>query len=639
MYIEHLQIYNYRSLKNNFIELHQNEPNIFIGINDCGKTSILKAFELLLEEKPKFSFVNDTQVKCDLSNTKVSAEEFQTYFTNNNIPPINYDENSTVLIAKLIIEENEITDEVQENLTNHLLWAIENGVNVVFFARVFYANTSEYKDYLLTREKNDEVKAYYNEKQQTINSIRRNLEITDEEINNDNNRGRFTNLELIRAIYNRYECTAQWVEYKIKKDLFFFLKYRYIDWNITLTDLNEFTNEILKNSISQNLETAKTQANTQAGQAQTLVNLELENFTNQFASDLPNIERLKAHVTFDVKSNITDILINKINADGDIHLDSQGEGIKKQIWFSLIKWKALRDIAADNNEKKYLWCFDEPENHLYPKAQREFFEIIRNVCSSNVQALVSTHSTIFIDRANFNLIRKVDLLAGYSMINRCMTIEDIYESLQLKNSDFLFYDKFIAYEGDTEEILIPHLYKLHTGRTLLSDGIQKINLGGKNQFTQNKDILKQVLSDFRKTNDCVVFVLDNDARFNLTQHEIDNNNIYFLGKQDIEDSIASSVWLQVIEDNFSEHFDFTIEEIEAIKDAIPNNREIDANQKFYPKLKRDLIAKLENNDEYYIVNDKLPSKGKQSGELLIEYLESTDLISENLFSAFDALNN
>ena len=95
MYIEHLQIYNYRSLKNIFIQLHQNEPNIFIGINSCGKTSILKAFELLLEEKPKFSFVNDTQVKCDLSNTKASAEEFQIYFTNNNIPTINYDENSS----------------------------------------------------------------------------------------------------------------------------------------------------------------------------------------------------------------------------------------------------------------------------------------------------------------------------------------------------------------------------------------------------------------------------------------------------------------------------------------------------------------------------------------------------------------
>ena len=47
-----------------------------------------------------------------------------------------------------------------------------------------------------------------------------------------------------------------------------------------------------------------------------------------------------------MKEIVTDILINKLKSDKDIHLDLQGEGVKRQIWFALIKSGALVSISS-----------------------------------------------------------------------------------------------------------------------------------------------------------------------------------------------------------------------------------------------------------------------------------------------------
>ena len=638
MYIDYVQIFNYCSLKNNYIALRRDDPNIFIGINDCGKTTTLKAIDLLLSEKPKFNFLSDVHVKSDVSNSRIDADAFNQFFTERDLPLLDYNGHQTVIIAKFIVEPEEITDEIQADVSNHLLWSIEHFDNYFIFARVFDERTNSFKDFLVTRDKSTEPNSLFNEKQAAINRERNELTITNEEINNDNNRGRFRNLEIIRAIYNRYETRLYWFEYNSKKDRFLFPTYRYIDWNITLDDLNEFTNEILNNSIVTFLSATKDFANTQANLAQTNVNTELERFTIGFATDLPSIQRLKANVKFDVKSTITDILINKLNSDGDIHLDTQGEGIKKQIWFSLIKWKSLRDLT-NNPIKKFIWCFDEPENHLYPRAQREFFEIIKNVYRSNVQSLISTHSTIFIDRAKFDIIKKVDLSDGYSVLSGCSTVTDIYDSLSLKNSDFLFFDKFLVYEGDTEEVIFPYLYKLQFNKSFIDDGIQIINLGGKDNIAQNKTILKQILEDFNKTEDRVVFILDKDASYELTRTELENNNFHFVGKQDIEDSISSEVWLNLISAKFNGYCEVSLDEINNIKDNIPEGRGVQSNQKFYPKLKSLLRTKIANPDDLHLVEDNLPSKGKNSGETLKNYILTINQVDANVLQAFNMLRN
>src|SRR5690606_4744278 len=105
--------------------------------------------------------------------------------------------------------------------------------------------------------------------------------------------------------------------------------------------------------------------------------------------------------------------------------------------------KSKAESSEKSNINNYIWAFDEPETHLYPSAQREFFDILRNISKDNVQTLISTHSTVFVDKSKIKTISSVSQEDdGYSTINYCKDVDTIHESLGVKNSDFLFYDKF-----------------------------------------------------------------------------------------------------------------------------------------------------------------------------------------------------
>ena len=358
----------------------------------------------------------------------------------------------------------------------------------------------------------------------------------------------------------------------------------------------------------------------------------MDGFADKFLKDVPSIEKLKANIYFDVEPRITDIVINKKHSIGDIHIDSQGEGVKRQIWFSLIKWNALNSINLDHKNKKFIWCFDEPETHLYPTAQRDFYSVIKQTSSANVQSIISTHSTIFVDKTNLKSINKIDLIDGLTSHSKCASIDDIYSSLKLKNSDFLFYDQFVVVEGETEETLIPHFYEVINGSTLENDNIRIINLGGKDKIAQNALILNGILGEFKKSDSTVYFILDSDAQYKLTAHEIDKYKPTFIGRQDIEDSINSSVWENIIRDNLEEPIQLNKDEIEGIINGIRVDGEEESKKKFYPKLISTIKKKLRDlgRDDFEIVDTALPSKGTDSGRLIVKYIDNETHIDTKL---------
>ena len=81
----------------------------------------------------------------------------------------------------------------------------------------------------------------------------------------------------------------------------------------------------------------------------------------------------------------------------------------------------------------------------------------------------------------------------------------------------------------------------------------------------------------------------------------------------------------------------TIDEIKSIKASIPDNEKINSNKKFYPKLKSFLKQKLTNPDDFYIIDDSLPDKGKNSGALLTSYIDNLAKVDNNFILAFKKL--
>ena len=643
MYLSQLIVVNYRSCRLIDILLLSDQPNIFIGVNDCGKTTILKSIGLLLDDKPSYHSIKDNSSKKDFSNSPLSEDEFFDVLKKYDLPQINYSSNQTIVLGKLVIEENDI-DDTENSFTNLLLWIIEKSPDAVWLARVFENDSALIQSLILTEDVLDpetsEGIKLWSSTATDLNKRIKDASITSLDIENVNKVGRFSNLEKVRAIYSKLSLKKCWASFKIDKgDKELFPSYRYLDWNCSLDDIKKTAADAMAAKIETYLHPLRTGANAAAREVEKDINDQLTVLKDSISDLIPNITGIKTKIFFEVKEFITDILINKLNCDGDIHLDLQGEGIKRQIWFALIKAGALASIQSGMTNTKFIWAFDEPETHLYPSAQRQFFEVIKEVSKSNVQTLISTHSTVFIDKSKLRNIRSVSIQgSAYTEYNECESIDEVFESLELKNSDFLFYDKFLVIEGDTEAYLIPQLYKMYKGNTLEEDNVQLINLTGCSKWLEGKKALDNVLKGFKKSEEYVIYLFDSDMRHDLGEDAIDDR-FFFAGKQDIEDSISNEIWINVVAVATENAVVLNDVDIDSIKAEIPENGRVNSNDKFFKKLEKLVKMKLSEIKKEPISWTILSAKGNDSAQALLKFISSIEQVSPSIKKAFDKLTS
>jgi putative ATP-dependent endonuclease of the OLD family len=74
MYLKRVAIVNYKSCQGVAFACQKDVPNTFIGINDSGKSAILRAIGLLLDQKSSFNVPTDARFTSDISNTPISNE-------------------------------------------------------------------------------------------------------------------------------------------------------------------------------------------------------------------------------------------------------------------------------------------------------------------------------------------------------------------------------------------------------------------------------------------------------------------------------------------------------------------------------------------------------------------------------------
>jgi len=631
MFLSKFIILNNKSCKNINLTQSKTEPEVLIGINDCGKSTILKSLDVFFDEKKNLNFLREDQQKSDFSNSPLNEEEFNQILNDNTYPPFQkYFGNIIGILCEFELEEaDKIDADFQASAKNtHLKWAIGDS-NKIVVLRIFHDNSDGSQNlsgyYLLTNDyrKDENFIEAWSKTKDSLKKIRNDLDVEDDDVTNENGKGPFKNIEEIRAIYKKVETDLKpaWFLYKdFSKDKIFFPSFKYLNWDFSLKDLEDMATEAMNEVTSPLLREIKALASRKQAEAFEGVNNKFAELMGDLKDELPSsIKKISSSVFFNVNQKITDIKLTKENVDGEVHIDNQGDGIKRQIWFALLKWRSKLP-TSEIKRNKYVWCFDEPETHLYPSAQRQLFSTFRDMCEKEFQILLSTHSTVFIDRTKINNINKVVLNNGYSVINKTDSVDDIFDCLGLKNSDFLFFDKFLAVEGPTEYELIPKLYKLKFGKTLIEDGIQLINLRGKSQCKNNKQILEDILSKFQKADNKIYYLFDADTGVASTA------NICTLGTYDIEDLIPNNIWIKFIKNNC----DIDITE-SILNDEIRENLACGPSKKFY-KLLRDYVA---NN----LVDDKyLPSKGIDSGSLLAECFTSKDEIPDCVSIFFDSIN-
>lgn len=198
-------------------------------------------------------------------------------------------------------------------------------------------------------------------------------------------------------------------------------------------------------------------------------------------------------------------------------VDRQGSGARRTLL-----WTAIKFISENNQRSKpegtmsrpHLLLIDEPELCLHPNAIREACNLLYELPESeNWQVMVTTHSPIFIDFSKDNTtIIKVEKtssgeIQGTTVFrpDRVNLDNDDKRNLKLLNlcdpyvAEFFFGGKVIVVEGDTEYTAFNYIKR---SKPEIYNNINIIRARGKATIVSLIKILNHFGSDYSVLHDC-----------------------------------------------------------------------------------------------------------------------------------------
>ena len=172
--------------------------------------------------------------------------------------------------------------------------------------------------------------------------------------------------------------------------------------------------------------------------------------------------------------------------DGVFSMEYHGMGTRS--WASLLTVKALVKLTDKRHRTEAepffpILAAEEPEAHLHPNAQRTLY---RQLAETNGQVIVSTHSPYLTAMADISDIRCLSRNSRNVIIRSIvcpMSAEDkkiIAREIMSKRGELLFSSALILCEGITEEQIFPAMFEIFCDRQLHEVGVSCVSVGGQN---------------------------------------------------------------------------------------------------------------------------------------------------------------
>jgi putative ATP-dependent endonuclease of OLD family len=414
-----LIIKNFRSIGDNPVEIELDDIVVLVGANNAGKSSILKAYEIVMSEGSK---------QCELTiedfpNHKIVIDKYPEI----ELQTIVYDKSpgekwifDTIDNEKLVREKWIWTSTGKPtrygfNVTKND-WANADDKEKVPWGAANIANSRRPKPHI--------IEAFASPEEQTKQVI-----------------------SILVSILNDRVKT-------IKADE---------DEKSTFNTLIDTVKTLQKTIV----EECQEQINKIQGELSTYVGKVFPNYEVEF--DAKPEENIESTINF-FKAN-PQLLIGPNNGFKS-PIERQGSGARRTLL-----WTALR-IVAENKKTKvdanrpHVLLLDEPEICLHPNAIRESCDLLYSLPKNdNWQVMVTTHSPQFVDisRDNTTIIRVERNDAGDVLgttifrPERAQLTEDDKQNLKLLNiydpyvGEFFFGGKIIIVEGDTEYSAFRHI--------------------------------------------------------------------------------------------------------------------------------------------------------------------------------------
>lgn len=207
------------------------------------------------------------------------------------------------------------------------------------------------------------------------------------------------------------------------------------------------------------------------------------------------------------------LLVNEIDMERQFQASSLGMGVQASITIAILK--AYATLNLSNKTPIFI---DEPELFLHPQAQRNFYNLLREMTEDRVdektgevieglQIFYTTHSPNFLKADRFDevhIVRKtkddgtycnkaniLDFVADFnartgrntSADEMSMYFKNAYENTgdsQRANEAF-FARKIILVEGQSESFILPYFFELH-GFDYIKEGASIVRCGSKGEI-------------------------------------------------------------------------------------------------------------------------------------------------------------
>lgn len=199
-------------------------------------------------------------------------------------------------------------------------------------------------------------------------------------------------------------------------------------------------------------------------------------------------------------------------------VEHQGSGARRTLLWAAIRIlsEQKRTQEGKNQGRPHVLLIDEPELCLHPNAVRDARDVLYDLPSTgNWQVMVTTHSPVFIDlsRDNTSIIRVEKTSAGEVQgtnlfrPKRVQLDDDDRARLKLLNlfdpyvAEFFFGGRVIIVEGDTEYTALKHV--IATAKDEYAD-IHIIRARGKGTIVSMCKILNQFGTPYVVLHDCDV---------------------------------------------------------------------------------------------------------------------------------------
>ena len=477
MYIKELEIENFRGFgKNTKIEF-QDGINVLIGPNNGGKTTILKALELL--------FLSG-------SNKKLKIEDF-----NQNIKIEELKKHSPKIKISAILSESEKEENYSDDLISVSTWLIKiekpYQAQITFEYSLPEAYEKDYIEYMTKVKTKSDRYIYWKEiENEFLRKYTSKIYIGNPEYKNiiDSESLKTFDFQFLTAIRDVERDLFSGGNTQLKEIIDFFMDYN-IKTDSSL-DKKDKINEIkkLKTKFSKNASVLINSLQSRMEQGKKEILKYVENVGTNVEKITPNFDgRL-----LDTELYSALKLVIELETGIKLPATRNGLGYNNLLFISLLLAKMQKDSSKEylgSNAKNFsILAFEEPEAHLHPNMQYKLLKFLgENIKNEVRQIFITTHSP------NITSKVKLDSLIVLTKLNNEIKIsypgkvfngseEDINSKkyierfLDVTKADMFFAKNLIFVEGLAEQLLLP-IFAEKLGISLEDNHISIVNVNGR----------------------------------------------------------------------------------------------------------------------------------------------------------------